>query len=191
MPGQAVKDFQGVRWMLADMEIQTEAARGLVYKAAAAVDAGLEGDDLAIQAAIAKCHATDTAMQVATDAVQLFGASGISQRIPNQPIFSRCESAANRRRDQPNSAEYHLSHYVAVSEAALMSSSKAGLIWILAMPTVPPMASSPTDRVFSAMTPSSNCSIWRRSGHRPPMVTCSKGAIAKQTRSSGMVPASI
>ena len=40
-----------------------------------------------------------------------------------------------------------------------MSSSKAGLIWILAMPTVPPMASSPADRVFSAMTPSSNCSI--------------------------------
>ncbi|MEC9184828.1 MAG: acyl-CoA dehydrogenase family protein, partial [Pseudomonadota bacterium] len=85
--GQAVKDFQGVRWMLADMEIQTEAARGLVYKAAAAVDAGLEGDDLAIQAAIAKCHATDTAMQVATDAVQLFGASGISNEYPINRYF--------------------------------------------------------------------------------------------------------
>ena len=67
--------------MLADMQIQTEAARGLVYKAATAVDAGLEGNDLAIQAAIAKCHATDTAMQVATDAVQLFRCVGHFQRI--------------------------------------------------------------------------------------------------------------
>ncbi len=85
--GQPVSDFQGVRWMLADMQIQTEAARGLVYKAAAAVDAGLEGNDLAIQAAIAKCHATDTAMQVATDAVQLFGASGISNEYPINRYF--------------------------------------------------------------------------------------------------------
>ncbi|MGB0555501.1 MAG: acyl-CoA dehydrogenase family protein [Alphaproteobacteria bacterium] len=85
--GQPVSDFQGVRWMLADMQIQTEAARGLVYKAAAAVDAGLEGNELAIQAAIAKCHATDTAMQVATDAVQLFGASGISNEYPINRYF--------------------------------------------------------------------------------------------------------
>ncbi len=85
--GQPVSDFQGVRWMLADMQIQTEAARGLVYKAAAAVDAGLEGNDLAIQAAIAKCHATDTAMQVATDAVQLCGASGISNEYPINRYF--------------------------------------------------------------------------------------------------------
>ena len=85
--GQAVKDFQGVRWILADMQIQTEAARGLVYKAASNVDAGLGGNDLAIQAAIAKCHATDTAMQVATDAVQLFGASGISNEYPINRYF--------------------------------------------------------------------------------------------------------
>ena len=124
--GQTVRDFQGVRWMLADMQIQTEAARGLVYKAATAVDAGLEGNDLAIQAAIAKCHATDTAMQVATDAVQ-HRCVGHFQRIPDQPTFSRCESAANRRRDQPNTAD-NLAHYVAVSEAARMSSPKAGLI---------------------------------------------------------------
>ena len=52
-----------------------------------AVDAGLEGNELAIQAAIAKCHATDTAMQVATDAVQLFGASGISNDYPINRYF--------------------------------------------------------------------------------------------------------
>ncbi len=85
--GKTVSDFQGIRWILADMQIQTEAARGLVYKAAAAVDAGVSGNDLAIQAAIAKCHATDTAMKVATDAVQLFGASGISNEYPVNRYF--------------------------------------------------------------------------------------------------------
>ena len=85
--GQAVSDFQGIRWMIADMAIQTEAARNLVYQAAAAVDAGLTGAELALKAAIAKCHATDTAMRVATDAVQLFGAAGISADYPINRYF--------------------------------------------------------------------------------------------------------
>ena len=85
--GQVVSDFQGVRWMLADMQVQTEASRNLVYKAAAAVDSGISGNELGIKAAIAKCHATDTAMKVATDAVQLFGASGISNEYPINRYF--------------------------------------------------------------------------------------------------------
>lgn len=76
--GQTVSDFQGVRWMLADMAIQTEAARNLVYRAASMVDAGAPSTELAPIAAMAKCFASDTAMRVATDAVQLFGAAGIS-----------------------------------------------------------------------------------------------------------------
>jgi hypothetical protein len=85
--GQAVGDFQGVRWMIADMAIQIEAARNLVYQAAASVDAGLQGPQLALKAAIAKCHASDTAMRVATDAVQLFGAAGISADYPINRYF--------------------------------------------------------------------------------------------------------
>lgn len=85
--GQTVSDFQGVRWMIADMEIQTEASRNLVYQAARAVDAGIHGKELARLAAIAKCHATDTAMKVATDAVQLFGASGVSNDFPINRYF--------------------------------------------------------------------------------------------------------
>jgi len=85
--GQAVGDFQGIRWMIADMAIQTEAAHNLVYQAAAAVDAGSTGAELALKAAIAKCHATDTAMRVATDAVQLFGAAGISAEYPINRYF--------------------------------------------------------------------------------------------------------
>jgi alkylation response protein AidB-like acyl-CoA dehydrogenase len=80
--GQKIGDFQGVRWMLADMVMQTEAARQLVYRAAAMVDAGVSGRALAPFAAMAKCVATDTAMRVATDAVQLFGAAGISSEYP-------------------------------------------------------------------------------------------------------------
>lgn len=85
--GQRVGDFQGVRWMLADMAIQTEAARSLVYKAAAMVDAGASGAELASIAAMAKCFATDVAMKVATDAVQLFGAAGVSNEYPINRYF--------------------------------------------------------------------------------------------------------
>jgi len=85
--GQQVGDFQGVRWMIADMAIQIEASRQLVYRAASAVDSGLGGSALATMAAIAKCHASDTAMRVATDAVQLFGAAGISNEFPINRYF--------------------------------------------------------------------------------------------------------
>jgi alkylation response protein AidB-like acyl-CoA dehydrogenase len=85
--GQQVSDFQGVRWMVADMAIQIEAARHLTYAAAAAVDAGLRGGEMARLAATAKCFASDTAMKVATDAVQLFGAAGISNEYPINRYF--------------------------------------------------------------------------------------------------------
>lgn len=85
--GETISDFQGVRWMLADMAIQTEAARHLVYKAACLVDQGAPSAELAPIAAMAKCFATDTAMKVATDAVQLFGAAGISAEYPINRYF--------------------------------------------------------------------------------------------------------
>ena len=85
--GQAIADFQGVRWMVADMAIQIEAARQLTYATAAAVDAGLRGAEMARMAASAKCFASDTAMKVATDAVQLFGAAGVSDEYPINRYF--------------------------------------------------------------------------------------------------------
>lgn len=85
--GQAISDFQGVRWIIADMAIQIAAARNLTYEAATAVDRGVRGADLAPLAATAKCFATDTAMKVATDAVQLFGAAGISNDYPINRYF--------------------------------------------------------------------------------------------------------
>jgi alkylation response protein AidB-like acyl-CoA dehydrogenase len=78
--GQPVSDFQGVQFMLADMAMKTEASRQLVYVAAAKADRG--APDLTFASAAAKCFASDTAMQVATDAVQLFGGYGYTQDFP-------------------------------------------------------------------------------------------------------------
>ena len=85
--GHAISDFQGVRWMIADMVMQTEAARQLVYRTASMVDAGVTGKALAPMAAMCKCFASDVAMKVATDAVQLFGAAGVSAEYPINPYF--------------------------------------------------------------------------------------------------------
>ena len=85
--GQSVAEFQGVQWMLADMAMQTEAARHLVYKSAAVVDGGATGKELAPIAAMAKCFATDVAMKVATDALQLFGSAGISKENRIEQYF--------------------------------------------------------------------------------------------------------
>jgi alkylation response protein AidB-like acyl-CoA dehydrogenase len=80
--GQKIGAFQGLRWMIADMAIEIEAARHLVYRAAAAVDAGHVGKEMAALMAMSKCFATDVAMKVAVDAIQVFGAAGISTETP-------------------------------------------------------------------------------------------------------------
>jgi alkylation response protein AidB-like acyl-CoA dehydrogenase len=72
--GRPIAAFQGIQFMLADMAMKIEAARLLVRQAAAKAD---EGDPaLSLYAAMAKCFATDTAMQVTTDAVQVLGGAG-------------------------------------------------------------------------------------------------------------------
>ena len=74
-----------VQQMLADMAMKTEAARWLVYSCAAGVDNGLSG--ITKEAAIAKCFATDAAMDVATDAVQIFGGYGFMEDYPIAKCF--------------------------------------------------------------------------------------------------------
>jgi alkylation response protein AidB-like acyl-CoA dehydrogenase len=78
--GQAIAEFQGVQFMLADMAMRTEAARQLVYSAAVKADAN--APDLTFSSAAAKCFASDVAMQVAIDAVQLFGGAGYTTDFP-------------------------------------------------------------------------------------------------------------
>jgi len=78
--GQRVADFQGVQFLLADMATQVEAARLLVYEACALLDAG--DPRVSKIASMAKLFASDTAMRVTTDAVQLFGGAGYTHRYP-------------------------------------------------------------------------------------------------------------
>ena len=72
--GRAVAEFQGIQFMLADMAMQLEAARQLVYVAAAKSER--DDVDLTFFGAAAKCFASDVAMSVTTDAVQLLGGAG-------------------------------------------------------------------------------------------------------------------
>lgn len=74
--GQPLADFQGLRWMLADMKTRIEAARHMTYKSAAILDAGVPTRDAAAFVGGAKTFATDTAMQVTIDALQVHGATG-------------------------------------------------------------------------------------------------------------------
>jgi len=83
--GAPISSFQMVQKMLADMATKTEAARWLVYSAAAAADAGVK--NVTKRAAMAKCFATDVAMDVATDAVQVFGGYGFMEDYPIAKCF--------------------------------------------------------------------------------------------------------
>ncbi len=80
--GQPIAEFQGLRFMVAEMAMRIEAARTLVYRACALIDAGDPNDELTLAGAMAKCFASDTAMTVATDAVQLLGGYGYTKDFP-------------------------------------------------------------------------------------------------------------
>ncbi len=78
--GHPIADFQGIQWMLADMATQVEAARGLVYQASTMIDDGDPG--VTSMSAMAKLFASDTAMKVTTDAVQILGGYGYIREFP-------------------------------------------------------------------------------------------------------------
>ena len=78
--GQRISDFQAVQFMLADMAMKIEAARLMVYSAAARGERG--EPDLGFIASASKCFASDVAMEVTTDAVQLFGGFGYTVDFP-------------------------------------------------------------------------------------------------------------
>jgi alkylation response protein AidB-like acyl-CoA dehydrogenase len=79
--GGPIADLQGLRFMLADMALRTEAARALVYRACAMADDDPAGE-LTKFGAMAKAFASDTSMQVTIDAVQLLGGYGYTKDFP-------------------------------------------------------------------------------------------------------------
>jgi alkylation response protein AidB-like acyl-CoA dehydrogenase len=80
--GQSIADFQAIQFMFADMAIQIEAARNLVYKAAWLVDQGKYGKEHAWNLSVAKAYATEMANRVASDALQVLGAQGYMMDHP-------------------------------------------------------------------------------------------------------------
>ena len=78
---RSIGEFQGVQFMLADMVMNIEAARALVYECARAGDAS-DWKRLNVLASMAKCFASDMAMKVTTDAVQVFGGYGYTRDYP-------------------------------------------------------------------------------------------------------------
>ncbi|MEG2936387.1 MAG: acyl-CoA dehydrogenase [Clostridium sp.] len=77
--GKPISAFQGLQWMVADMDVKIEAARYLVYKAAYNKDKGIP---YSVEAARAKLFASEVAMEVTTKAVQLFGGYGYTKDYP-------------------------------------------------------------------------------------------------------------
>ncbi len=78
--GKSIAEFQGLQFLLADMGMKVEAARQLTYAAAGRSERG--DKDLTFFGAAAKCFASDTAMQVTTDAVQVLGGYGYTREYP-------------------------------------------------------------------------------------------------------------
>ena len=82
--GKAIQDFQAVQFKLADMATRIEAARALAHRAAARKDAG---EDITLHASMAKLFASETAMWVTTQAIQLFGGYGYMRDFPVEKLF--------------------------------------------------------------------------------------------------------
>jgi butyryl-CoA dehydrogenase len=84
--GRNIISFQGIQWMLADMATQIEAARSLIYGIADRIDKG-DTKDVGYLSAMAKVFASDTAMKVTTDAVQIFGGYGYMTDYPIEKMM--------------------------------------------------------------------------------------------------------
>ena len=82
--GKAINENQAIQFKLADMDIQTEVARQMVANALTRMDMGLSYNR---ESAIAKCFASDIAMRVAEDAIQLFGGYGYSREYPVEKLL--------------------------------------------------------------------------------------------------------
>ena len=79
--GSPVSSFQGLRFLLADMAMKVEASRALIYATAKHIDANPKTRST-IYSAMSKCFASDVAMSVTTDAVQVYGGSGYMRDYP-------------------------------------------------------------------------------------------------------------
>jgi butyryl-CoA dehydrogenase len=80
--GKPLAEFQGLQWMMAEMALKIELARTLIHRVCATIDHEPESGDIPRLASMAKWFASDTAMEVTTNAVQIFGGYGYSREYP-------------------------------------------------------------------------------------------------------------
>lgn len=80
--GKSLASFQGIQWMLAEMALGVETARTMIYRAASTIDTQPDNPDIAKISSMAKWYASDVAMKVTTDAVQIFGGYGYTREYP-------------------------------------------------------------------------------------------------------------
>lgn len=85
--GRPIAEFQGLQWMLADMSVGLAASQALVYKAAASAETTEGGFPDMLMAAQAKILASETAIKVTSDALQVFGAAGYSRNRPMERMY--------------------------------------------------------------------------------------------------------
>ncbi|HEY0097292.1 MAG TPA: acyl-CoA dehydrogenase family protein, partial [Archangium sp.] len=82
--GKPIREHQGIQFMLADMAMNTQAARLLCHQSAWLLD---QGQRASLQSSYAKCFAADMAMKVATDAVQVYGGYGYIKEYPVEKLM--------------------------------------------------------------------------------------------------------
>ncbi|MCK4786394.1 MAG: acyl-CoA dehydrogenase family protein [Desulfobacteraceae bacterium] len=90
--GKTIASFQGIQFMIADMAMQIEASRQLVYKAVSLLDRGEQGKHVTGIISMAKCFSTDVAMRVAIDAAQILGAYGYIKDFPSERYIRDAKS---------------------------------------------------------------------------------------------------
>ena len=115
--GKSIADFQGIQFMLADMAMKIEAARQMVYVGRGASPSAAT-PDLAFFGAAAKCFASDVAMEVTTDAVQLLGGDGYTVDFPVERIHARRQDHPDLRGHQPDPARRHVTCFAEVTDCA-------------------------------------------------------------------------
>ena len=101
--GQPVSSFQGLRFYLADMAMKVEAARALVYATARHIDNN-PGVRPTLYSAMSKCFASDVAMEVTTNAVQVFGGHGYMREYPIEKYMRDAKITQIYDGHQPDSA---------------------------------------------------------------------------------------
>ena len=95
--GQTIADMQGIQWKIAELATEIEAARLLTYRAAWMADEGKYTKEYVPYLSMAKYYATEVAVKVSGEALQMLGAAGLHEGPPHRALLPRREAAHDRR----------------------------------------------------------------------------------------------